>query len=78
MCIPSIFPFCDFSDDFQVIFDLVDLLDLFVNFFLDMLDLVVMNIWLKSCSNPLFFEEVICIRDFSFVPPLSPFFFLCS
>ena len=58
LSIPSVFLFADFRSIFGAIFDLRDSLDHFPNFLLDLLDLVITKLWLKSCSNPLQFQEV--------------------
>ena len=58
LSIPSVFLFADFRSIFGAIFDLRDSLDRFPNFLLDLLDLVITKLWLKSCSNPLQFQEV--------------------
>ena len=55
LSIPSVFLFADFRSIFGAIFDLRDSLDRFPNF---LLDLVITKLWLKSCSNPLQFQEV--------------------
>ena len=55
---PERFSFYAFSGILGVIFDLWDLLDLFVNFFLDLLSSVVANLWLKFYFDSLRLERV--------------------
>jgi len=60
LSIPYVFLFCIFRVDLRVIFDSRDLLDLFANFFLDLIDLVAMNLRFKFCADPEVLR-VICI-----------------